>query len=78
MISKLLQNPAQGASTTVWAATAKELEGKGGLYLDETAEAERVPEDVPYYSGGYGANTLDPPVEKKLWAESLKLVGLGE
>ena len=78
VISKLLQNPAQGASTTVWAATAKELEGKGGLYLDETAEAERVPEDVPYYLGGYGANTFDPPAEKKLWAESLKLVGLGE
>ena len=78
MISKLLQNPAQVASTTVWAATAQELEGKGGLYLDETAEAERVPEDVPYYLGGYGANTFDPPAEKKLWAESLKLVGLGE
>ncbi|KAI2616256.1 hypothetical protein GGR54DRAFT_237686 [Hypoxylon sp. NC1633] len=31
VISKLLQNPAHGASTTVWAAIAKELEGKGGF-----------------------------------------------
>jgi hypothetical protein len=25
----------QGAATTVWAAVASELEGKGGLYLDD-------------------------------------------
>lgn len=59
-MSKLRQNPAQGASTTVWAAIAKELEGKGGIYLDEIAEAERVPEDAPHYSGGYAASTFNP------------------
>ncbi|KAI1373542.1 short-chain dehydrogenase [Hypoxylon crocopeplum] len=78
VISKLLQNPAQGASTTVWAAIAKELEGKGGIYLDETAEAELTPADAPPYSGGYGENTFDPQAEGKLWTESLKLVGLGD
>lgn len=78
MISKLLQNAAQGASTTVWAAVAKELEGKGGLYLDETAEAELAPADTPSYSGGYGANTFDPEAEKKLWTESSKLLGLSD
>ncbi|KAI1396640.1 short-chain dehydrogenase [Hypoxylon fuscum] len=78
VISKLLQNAAQGASTTVWAAVAKELEGKGGLYLDETAEAELAPADTPSYSGGYGANTFDPEAEKKLWTESSKLLGLSD
>ncbi|KAI0378948.1 NAD(P)-binding protein [Hypomontagnella monticulosa] len=76
VISKLLQSTAQGASTTVWAAVAKELEGKGGLYLDEIAEAELTPRDAPTYSGGYGDNTFDVQAEKKLWSESLKLVGL--
>ncbi|KAI1304453.1 NAD(P)-binding protein [Xylaria venustula] len=76
VISKLLQSAAQGASTTVWAAVAKELEGKGGLYLDEVAEAELTPEDAPYYSGGYGANTFSPDAEKELWNQSLKLLGL--
>ncbi|KAI1124926.1 NAD(P)-binding protein [Nemania abortiva] len=75
-ISKLLQNPAQGASTTVWAAVAKELEGKGGIYLDEDAEAEQTPPDSPTYSGGYGENTYNSEAEKKLWIESLKLVSL--
>ncbi|KAJ8123120.1 hypothetical protein O1611_g9671 [Lasiodiplodia mahajangana] len=74
--SKFLQSTAQGASTIVWAAIAKELEGKGGLYLDEVAEAELTPEDAPYYSAGYGANTFNPQAEKKLWTRSLKLVGL--
>ncbi|KAI1081938.1 short-chain dehydrogenase [Whalleya microplaca] len=78
VISKLLQNAAQGASITVWAAVAKELEGNGGLYLDETAEAELTPADAPFYVGGYGANTFDPQTEKELWVKSLELVGLND
>ena len=77
-IYKILKSPAQGAATSVWAATAKELEGKGGIYLDEVAEAELSPPDAPNYSGGYSAQAFDPSTEKKLWTESLKLTGLSE
>ncbi|KAI0475855.1 short-chain dehydrogenase [Xylariaceae sp. FL0804] len=77
-LMKLLQNPAQGASTTVWAALARELEGKGGIYLDEDAEAEQAPSDTPYWAGGYGAQSFNPAAENRLWIESLKSVGLGE
>ncbi|RYP75782.1 hypothetical protein DL769_003738 [Monosporascus sp. CRB-8-3] len=77
-ISKTLKSPAQGAATTVWAAVAKELEDRGGIYLDEVAEAELVPLDHPYYLGGYAAQAFDPPTEKKLWTESSKLTGLSE
>ncbi|KAF7540744.1 hypothetical protein G7054_g1118 [Neopestalotiopsis clavispora] len=77
-ISKILSTPAQGASTTVWAAVAKELEGKGGLYLDETGEAQLTPADAPTHSGGYGANTFNPEAEKKLWVKSLELLGLSD
>ena len=77
-VAKTLKNPAQGAATTVWAAVAKELEGKGGIYLDEVAEAELAPPDRLYYLGGYAPQAFDPPTEKKLWAESLRLIGLSE
>lgn len=77
-ISKILSTPAQGASTTVWASVAKELEGKGGLYLDETGEAQLTPADAPSHSGGYGANTFNPEAEKKLWAKSLELLALSD
>ncbi|KAI1393509.1 short-chain dehydrogenase [Hypoxylon trugodes] len=77
-IAKTLMTPAQGAATAVWAAVAKELEGKGGIYLDEVAVAELSPPDVPFYGGGYAAHAFDPPTEKRLWEESLKLTGLSE
>jgi NAD(P)-dependent dehydrogenase (short-subunit alcohol dehydrogenase family) len=77
-MAKTMKNPAQGAATQVWAATAPELDGKGGLYLDEVAEAELAPPDVAYYLGGYAAHAFDPPTEKRLWDVSLKLVGLSD
>lgn len=77
-IWKTMKSPAQGAATTVWAAVAKELEGKGGIYLDEVAEAEPSTPDTPYYGGGYSAAAFDPPTEKRLWTESLKLTSLSE
>jgi NAD(P)-dependent dehydrogenase (short-subunit alcohol dehydrogenase family) len=77
-MAKTMKNPAQGAATQVWAATALELEAKGGLYLDEVAEAELAPVDVAYYLGGYSAHAFDPSTEKKLWDASLKLVGLSD
>ncbi|KAI0516982.1 short chain dehydrogenase [Xylaria bambusicola] len=77
-LSATLKNPSQGAATTVWAAVAKEWEGKGGVYLDECAEGWLTPEDAPYYHGGYAPQAFDPPTEKRLWEVSLKLVGLSE
>lgn len=75
-LMKMMKNTEQGAATTVWAAVAKELEGKGGLYLDEVAEAEPTPADAPYYSGGYNSDAFNPEGEKRLWTESLKMTGL--
>lgn len=74
----MLKNPAQGAATTVWAAVAKEWEGKGGVYLDEIAEGWLTPPDALYYHGGYAPQAFDPPTGKKLWDVSLKLTDLSE
>ena len=76
-VYRWLMTPPQGAATSTWAAVAKELEHRGGLYLDECAEAAQV-EPEPYHLPGYGPQAFNPPVEKKLWEVSLELVGLKE
>ncbi|MCU0311468.1 MAG: SDR family NAD(P)-dependent oxidoreductase [Acidimicrobiales bacterium] len=52
-----------GASTTVWAATAPELEGQGGAYTADRAVAAPAP------------HAADPRVAAALWALSEDLVG---
>ncbi|GKT56901.1 short-chain dehydrogenase [Colletotrichum tofieldiae] len=75
-IAKWMKTPEQGAATSVWAAVAKEWEGKGGKYLDDVAEAEEVAPEGWTARPGYAPSAYDPPAEKRLWTESLKLVGL--
>lgn len=62
--ASLVQTPAEGASTTVYAAAASELEGLAGLYL---------------YNGQKkisSASSYDKRLQEKLWAESCAMVGL--
>ena len=67
------KTPEQGAATSVWAATAPELEGKGGLYLDDCQIArERTSPDDP---SGYEAYARDPAAARRLWTVSEQLVG---
>jgi NAD(P)-dependent dehydrogenase (short-subunit alcohol dehydrogenase family) len=67
------KTPEQGAATSVWAATAPELEGKGGLYLDDCQiAAERTSEDDP---GGYEPYARDPEAARRLWTVSEEMVG---
>ncbi len=54
----------QGAATSVWAATAPELDGQGGTYL---ADAEVTDEYAPW--------ARDPESAKRLWALSEEMVG---
>ena len=62
----------QGAATTVWAATSPELEGRGGLYLEDCHVAELT--DDPEVSGGVRAYALDPDRADALWARSEELI----
>lgn len=68
----------QGAATSVWAATARELEGKGGVYCEDCAVAGPLPGDAkdPRTAPGYQTWAYDPEGEAKLWGVSLKLCGL--
>jgi NAD(P)-dependent dehydrogenase (short-subunit alcohol dehydrogenase family) len=62
-----------GAATSVWAATAPELAGKGGLYLDDCQIAS--PRTSPDDEGGYEAYALDAAAAQRLWQVSEELVG---
>jgi NAD(P)-dependent dehydrogenase (short-subunit alcohol dehydrogenase family) len=61
-----------GAATTVWAATAPELEGRGGLYLEDCGVAgPRISEEA---ETGYEAYALDAEAAERLWRVSEDLV----
>jgi NAD(P)-dependent dehydrogenase (short-subunit alcohol dehydrogenase family) len=57
-----------GAATSVWAATAPELEGRGGLYLEDchVASPRRSDEDEE----GYEAWAVDEQAAGRLWQVS--------
>jgi NAD(P)-dependent dehydrogenase (short-subunit alcohol dehydrogenase family) len=62
----------QGAATSVWAVSAPELAGRGGLYLEDCQVAG------PAQGGrddGYQAYALDPVQADRLWELSEELVG---
>ena len=63
----------QGASTSVWAAVGSELEGVGGLYLEDCAQAAPRSNENPY--GGVLPYALDPDSAERLWALSEDTVG---
>jgi len=72
LLAKGFKTPAQGASTSVWAAVGEELEGVGGLYLENLAEA-------PPYEGarvGVMPHALDPEAAERLWALSEETTGV--
>jgi NAD(P)-dependent dehydrogenase (short-subunit alcohol dehydrogenase family) len=62
-----------GAATQVWAATSAELEGRGGLYLEDCAVAGPTPGDG---SAGYAPHAVDPDAAARLWDWSEREVGL--
>jgi NAD(P)-dependent dehydrogenase (short-subunit alcohol dehydrogenase family) len=62
----------QGAATSVWAATAPELAGQGGLYLEDCHIAEAA---TPGGEGGVESYALDPDIAEQLWQLSERCVG---
>lgn len=62
-----------GAATATWAATAPELEGRGGLYLEDCGIAK--PKESRVQQHGYEAYAMDPEAAARLWRTSEQLVG---
>lgn len=69
------KTPEQGASTSVWAALGPELEGVGGLYLEDCAQAAPWTPESPWR--GVLPHALDTEGAERLWALSAQIVGAG-
>ncbi|MGW2745612.1 SDR family NAD(P)-dependent oxidoreductase [Streptomyces sp. NPDC001450] len=67
------KTPEQGAATQVWAATSPQLEGLGGVYLEDCDIAEPAPEGERQ---GVKAWATDPEQAARLWALSAELTGV--
>lgn len=62
----------QGASTSIWAALAPELEGIGGLYLEDCAQAAPAAEGQAY--GGVWPWALDEAEAERLWERTRQVI----
>jgi len=65
-----MKTPEQGAATSVWAAIGPELEGVGGKYLENCAEAAPWKAEEPW--SGVMPHALDPGSADRLWDWSEK------
>jgi NAD(P)-dependent dehydrogenase (short-subunit alcohol dehydrogenase family) len=64
----------QGASTSVWAAVGEELEGVGGLYLEDCAEAKPWTKEDPVH--GVMEYAIDGDDADRLWTISEETTGV--
>ena len=65
----------QGASTSVWAAVGSELDGVGGLYLEDLHEAAPWTKESGW--SGVMPYALDPEQADRLWVLSVETTGAG-
>lgn len=75
-VRNAMKTAEQGAATTIWAATAKALEGQGGKYLEECQISKPAPASFEEYNPGYATYAYDEEKERLLWEKSLELVSL--
>jgi len=62
-----------GAATTVWAATSADLDGVGGIYLEDCHIGQ--PASATDSADGYAPRAVDPDTARRLWAWSEDQVG---
>lgn len=70
------KTPEQGAATSVWAAVGAELEGVGGLYLEDCGQAVPWSQERPW--AGVMPHALDPKAADRLWDLSIAITGEGD
>lgn len=76
-VVKYLTSMEQACATSVYGAVSKELEGRGGLYLEgASVSAMEAPEGADAVEYGYAAWAFDREKEQKLWEVSKDMVGV--
>ena len=68
----IFKTPAQGAATSVWAATSPTLAGRGGLYLEDCGIG--LPQPASNRVSGFSPHVADPEGAQRLWAVSQALL----
>jgi len=68
-VNPLFKTVEQGASTTIWAAVAEELENRGGLYLEDCqlSVLRESREECMKHFGGHIAYCVNSETAEKLW-----------
>ena len=66
LAASLFKSTTQGCTTTLWAATSEQLDGKGGLYCEDCDVADLADENTPRYFG-VAQWAVDPALAKELW-----------
>jgi NAD(P)-dependent dehydrogenase (short-subunit alcohol dehydrogenase family) len=67
------KSTAQGAATSIWAATSRALDGKGGLYLEDCNVAVLADASTPRHIGVM-PHALDPAAAQRLWTVSEQML----
>jgi NAD(P)-dependent dehydrogenase (short-subunit alcohol dehydrogenase family) len=70
-----MMNTEQGASTSVWAAVSRELEGQGGKYLERNRFSEPLKKGWKLIDPGHAEWTYDTTAAARLYDVSLKEIG---
>ena len=71
------KSAAQGAATSVWAATSPKLEGMGGVYCEDCDIAEpTVPGSPEARIRGVDAHAVDRADAARLWTLSAEMTGI--
>ncbi len=68
----IFKSPPQGAATSVWAATAPELHGHGGRYLEDCNQG--LPAEPGNRASGYAPHAVDADAALRLWQVSEDLL----
>jgi NAD(P)-dependent dehydrogenase (short-subunit alcohol dehydrogenase family) len=71
--SQAFKTPEQGAATQVWAATSPQLDGMGGVYLENCDIAEPATGEA---NTGVRDYAIDPDEAARLWTLSADLTGV--
>jgi len=74
-VNELFKTPEEGASTSVWAATAPKLDDMGGVYCENCDIAE-IADGPDARFAGVSSYAVDPEAADKLWRISADLTGV--
>jgi NAD(P)-dependent dehydrogenase (short-subunit alcohol dehydrogenase family) len=71
------KTPEQGAATSVWAATSKALDGRGGVYCEDCDIARPTDKESPLARyQGVDAHAVDKDEARQLWELSAEMTGV--